>query len=128
MGLKENGINVTTERVIGAAVAVHRELGPGLLESVYQTCLCHELALRGVPFRPQVPLPIRYRGIHLDGGLRLDLIVNEEVIVELKSVDRMIPLYTAQVITYLRLSGFRVGLLINFNAPLLKDGITRLIR
>lgn len=113
---------------IDAAFAVHRALGPGLLESVYEACLCHELAKRGVPFRHQVVLPIIYDGVTLDAGLRLDFLVGEAVVVELKAVEKHNPLFEAQLLTYLKLARHRLGLLINFNMPLLKDGIKRIVR
>lgn len=103
--------------LIDAAFSVHRELGPGLLESVYEACLCHELSLRGVGFQSQVVLPIKYRGIQLDGGLRLDLVVENRLIVELKSVEKILPVHEAQVLTDLKLSNHRLGLLLNFNVP-----------
>ncbi len=124
-------IAAETERVatqvMDAAFKVHRALGPGLLESVYEICLCHELAKQNVPFEKQLSLPVVYDGIRLDAGLRLDLLVADVVIVELKAVERMSPLYEAQLLTYLKLSGKRLGLLINFNAPVLKDGFKRLV-
>ena len=120
-------LNEVSGQVVDAAFAVHRELGPGLLESVYEACLCHELTLRKINFRSQVALPVRYKGLKLEGGLRLDLLVAESVIVELKSVQRMEPVFEAQLLSYLKLTGFRVGLLINFNAPTLKDGIYRFV-
>ncbi|MGA2066262.1 MAG: GxxExxY protein [Thermoguttaceae bacterium] len=113
--------------VIDAAFAVHKTLGPGLLESVYEACLCHELSKRRVPFRSQVALPVVYDGVRLDAGLRLDLIAGEAVIVELKAVEKHNPLFEAQLLTYLKLTGHRLGLLINFNVPLLKDGIKRMV-
>jgi len=113
--------------VLDAAFAVHKALGPGLLESVYEICLCHELAKRAIPFRSQVALPIIYDGVRLDAGLRLDLLVAECVIVELKAVEKSNPLFEAQLLTYLKLTGHRLGLLLNFNVPLLKDGIKRLV-
>ncbi|HEY5313804.1 MAG TPA: GxxExxY protein [Pirellulales bacterium] len=113
--------------VIDAGMTVHRALGPGLLESVYEACLCHELSKRGVPFKRQVLLPVMYDGVRLDAGLRMDIWVEESVVVELKSVERMIPLYEAQLLSYLKLTGNRLGLLLNFNVPLLKDGIKRLV-
>ncbi|MBI3743221.1 MAG: GxxExxY protein [Chloroflexi bacterium] len=113
--------------IVDSAIAVHRELGPGLLESVYEQCLCHELAQRDVPWRSQVTLPIVYKGLRLESGLRLDLLVGDAVVVEIKSVDALLPLHEAQVLTYLRLSQRRLGLLINFNVRLLKDGIRRLV-
>lgn len=103
-----------TGEIIAAAVEVHRELGPGLLESAYHACLCHELALKNLHFRREVALPIEYKGIHLERGYRMDLVVEAKVAVELKSIDKLLPVHQAQLLTYLRLSGVRVGLLINF--------------
>jgi GxxExxY protein len=114
-----------TEAIIGGAIEVHRQLGPGLLESAYQACLCHELELRGIAFKDEVPVPLIYKGLSLDCGYRLDLLVADEVIVELKSVEQLLPVHEAQLLTYLRLTGKKVGLLINFNVPVLKDGIVR---
>jgi GxxExxY protein len=120
-------INEISGQVVDAAFAVHRELGPRLLESVYEACLCHELTLRKMSFRSQVALPLTYKNLRLEAGLRLDLLVAESVIVELKSVQRIEPVFEAQLLSYLKLTGFRVGLLINFNAPTLKDGIYRFV-
>ena len=120
-------LNQVSGQVVNAAFAVHRELGPGLLESVYEACLCHELTLQKISFRSQVALPVTYKNLRLEAGLRLDLLVAESVIVELKSVQRMEPVFEAQLLSYLKLTGFRVGLLINFNAPTLKDGIYRFV-
>jgi GxxExxY protein len=120
-------LNAITEQIIGAAMEVHRALGPGLLESAYATCLQHELALRGLAFKKEVDLPITYKGIKLDCGYRLDLIVMDQVIVEIKSVQLVTPIHEAQLLTYLRLTGFRVGLLLNFNVDVLRNGITRRI-
>ena len=114
--------------VVDAAFQVHTTLGPGLLESIYETCLCHELACRKVPFRRQVPVPVVYRDIRLDSGLRLDLLVDEELVVEIKAVEEHLPLYEAQLLTYLKLVDVRLGLLINFNVELIKHGIRRVIR
>jgi GxxExxY protein len=114
-----------TEQVIGAAIEVHRELGPGLLESVYEECLCHELGLRGLEFRRQVPLPVRYKGADLDAGCRIDVLVEDAVVVEVKAVERLLGVHEAQLLTYLRLANKKVGLLLNFNVPRLKDGIVR---
>ncbi len=111
--------------IIGAAIEVHRELGPGLLESAYEECLCHELSLRSLPFRRQVPLPLTYKGVRLDCGYRIDLIVANTILLELKAVEQTLPIHEAQLLTYLRLSGIKIGLIINFNVPVLKDGITR---
>ena len=115
-----------SEQVIGLAIEVHRALGPGLLESTYEACLCHELSEHGIPFARQIPLPVIYKGVRLDCGYRLDLVVAEELVVELKSVDKMLPVHHAQLLTYLKLSGFQTGLILNFNVPMLKDGIKRL--
>lgn len=112
--------------VVDAAYTVHRSLGPGLLESVYEACMAHELRKRDVGYRAQVSLPIIYDGERIDAGLRLDLLVGECVIVELKAVERTVPLYDAQLLTYLKLTGHRLGLLINFNVPVIKDGIRRM--
>jgi GxxExxY protein len=114
-----------TSNIIAAAIDVHRELGPGLLESAYQASLCQELALRGLPFRSQVELPVEYKGVRLDCGYRIDLVVDNRVLVELKSVERFVAVHEAQLITYLRLSRLHVGLLINFNVPALRRGILR---
>ena len=114
-----------TNGLIGAAIEVHRALGPGLLESAYESCLAHELTYRDIAFDRQVELPIEYKGHSGDCGYRLDLLVGGEVIVELKSVERILPVHEAQLMTYLKLSRKPVGLLINFNVPRLKDGIIR---
>lgn len=119
--------NQLTERIIGAAIEVHRALGPGLLESAYEECVCFELALTGLRFRRQVPLPVLYKGIKLDCGYRLDIIVEETVVIELKTVSQILPIHQAQLLTYLKLGGFRIGLLLNFNSPVLKDGIKRMV-
>jgi GxxExxY protein len=120
-------LNQVTEQIIGAAIAVHRALGPGLLESTYEACLVYELMQQGLKVEAQKPLPIVYREVKLDCGYRLDLLVEGTVIVELKSVDRLAPIHTAQLMSYLKLSGCKVGLLINFNETLLKNGIVRKI-
>lgn len=120
-------LNVLSGEVIGAALAVHRELGPGLLESVYQSCLIYELRQRGLEVAAEVTLPIHYRGRKIgETGLRLDLLVKDRLVVELKSVDKVQPVHLKQVLTYLRLANKPLGLLINFNEMLLKDGITRI--
>jgi len=121
----ENEKDPRTAAIIGAAIEVHRQLGPGLLESAYEQCLCHELHLRGLPFKCQVNLPVSYKGLQLDCGYKIDVIVNDEVIVELKSVERILSVHEAQLLTYLKLSGKRVGLLINFSSSLLTQGIIR---
>lgn len=120
-------LNKLTHEVIGAAIEIHRELGPGLLESAYRRCLGHELFLRGIPFEKEYPLPLEYKGIRLEAGYRPDLLVDGRVIVEVKSVQALAPIHDAQLLTYLRLGGWRLGLLINFNVIVLKDGIHRRI-
>lgn len=117
----------TTDAIIAAAIEVHRALGPGLLEAVYEQCLRCELEQRARVVRSQVDLPVRYKGILLECGYRIDLVVDEVVVVEIKSIESILPVHEAQLMTYLRLSGLRVGLLINFNVPVLKDGIVRRI-
>jgi GxxExxY protein len=114
-----------TDKIIGAAIEVHKVLGPGLLESAYQMCMEHESTLRSIPFERLVELPLNYKGIDLDAGYVIDLVYDKRVIVELKAVERIIPVHEAQLLTYMRLTGIRVGLLINFNVPVLKDGIYR---
>ncbi|MGE0423254.1 MAG: GxxExxY protein [Reyranellaceae bacterium] len=113
--------------VIGLAIEVHRALGPGLLESAYEECLCFELQQAGIPFRRQVPLPVTYKAVKLDCGYRLDLLVEERLVVELKTVERLMPVHDAQLLSYLRLGGYRAGLLLNFNVPVLKDGLRRIV-
>jgi GxxExxY protein len=117
-----------TERIIAAAIEVHRELGPGLLESAYEECLCRELAGMRLHFERQRELPIKYKGALVDGVYRVDLIIEGSVIIELKSVDALAKIHEAQLLTYMRMSGIGVGLLINFNVPVLKDGIKRFVR
>jgi GxxExxY protein len=115
-----------TEKVIGSAIEVHRVLGPGLLESAYEECLCRELNLRGIAFQRQIPLPVEYKGVKLDCGYRLDLIVQNEIILELKCVEHILPVHEAQLLTYLKLTDKRVGIIINFNvATLVRGGILR---
>ena len=116
-----------TSRVIGLAISVHRELGPGLLESAYEECLCFELKQSSIVFARQVQLPVWYKGIRLDCGYRLDVVVQGRLIVEIKAVDQLMPIHDAQLLTYLRLSGHKVGLLMNFNTTVLKDGIRRFV-
>jgi len=116
-----------TQEIIGAAIEVHRELGPGLLESAYEACFCYELRSRGISVECQVPLPVLFKGVRLDCGYRIDACVDDSVIVELKSVEELTDLHRAQLLTYLRLSGKKVGLLLNFNVPVLKDGIVRMV-
>jgi GxxExxY protein len=115
-----------TKEIIGAAIEVHRVLGPGLLESAYQACLCHELKLRNLTFVCEVPLPLEYKGPKLECGYRIDIVVDNRVIVELKSVEELTNLHRAQLLSYLRLSGKKIGLLLNYNVPVLKDGVIRM--
>lgn len=118
-------VNVLTGEIIGAAIEVHRHLGPGLLESAYLTCLTRELYLRQIPFKREVQLPLEYKGVHLGCGYRLDLLVGNAVVVETKSVECLNPIHEAQLLTYLKLGGWKVGLLLNFNVELLRTGIRR---
>ena len=117
--------NQITEAIIGAAIEVHRQLGSGLLESAYQECLAREFLLRNIPFEREIPVPVVYKGVHLECGYRLDFLVDKAIVVEIKAVDGIPPVYEAQLVTYLSLGGWHVGLLINFNVLLLKDGIRR---
>ncbi|KAF0223521.1 MAG: hypothetical protein FD176_1848 [Rhodospirillaceae bacterium] len=116
-----------TDRILGCAIEVHRTLGPGLLESAYEECLCYELTQAGIAVRRQVPLPVRYKQVSLECGYRMDILAEAQVVVELKTVEKLLPVHDAQMLTYLRLSGCRVGLLMNFNVPILRDGIKRLV-
>jgi GxxExxY protein len=135
MELEHRGHGGTTEEshsglsgmILGAALKVHSGLGPGMLESAYETCLCHELSRRGIRFRRQVEVPIEYDGFHIDCGFRLDLLVDECVIVEVKAVERLLPIHECQLLTYLRASRLRLGLLLNFNVSHLRNGIRRLV-
>jgi GxxExxY protein len=115
------------ERVIGLAIAVHRHLGPGLLESAYEECLCLELKEAGITFRRQVPLPVVYKSVRLDCGYRMDIVADNELVIEIKAAERLLPIHEAQMLTYLRLSGVRAGLLMNFNSVVLKDGLRRFV-
>jgi len=121
----DHRLNDLSGEIIGACIEVHRSLGPGLLESAYEECLCHELALREIPFERQVTLPVKYKGVKLDCGYRLDLVVDKRIVVELKAVESVTDLHRAQLITYLKLLDCRLGLLINFNVAVLKEGIVR---
>ena len=114
-----------TEQVIGAAIEVHKQLGPGLLESAYEECLCHELHLRGISFKRQVPLPVEYKGIKLDCGYKLDILVEDAVILELKCVEKVLPIHEAQLLTYLKMTGKKVGFILNFNVAVLSRGLVR---
>jgi len=119
-------VNELSGKVIGAAIEVHKILGPGLLESAYEECLCHELGLRAIRFERQKELPIEYKGTSLDCGYRLDIVVANRVIIELKACETLEAIHEAQLLTYLKLTGLKLGLLINFNVPVLKEGIRRL--
>ena len=120
-------INYLTGEIIGAAIEVHKALGPGLLESAYEECLSREFGLRQLHFKRQQAIPVEYKGVKLDCGYRIDFLLEDLVILELKSVDSLQPIHEAQLLTYLKLTGLKVGLLINFNVPVLKQGIRRLI-
>jgi GxxExxY protein len=120
--------NEITEQIIASAMDVHRHLGPGLLESAYEICLCHELKLREINFERQKKLPLEYKGMNLDCGYRLDLLVENQVVVELKTVEKILPVHQAQLLTYLKLLNVKVGLILNFNQALLKNGICRMVR
>ncbi|MEZ6046823.1 MAG: GxxExxY protein [Planctomycetaceae bacterium] len=120
-------VDLLAKNVVDSAFQVHRELGPGLLESVYQTCLCYELSLRKIKFEKELLLPVRYKQLQLESGLRLDLLIESSIIVELKSVEKVLPIHEAQILTYLKLTGCRLGFLINFNEVRIKDGIKRIV-
>ncbi len=120
-------VNELTWQIIGAAIEVHRVLGPGLLESAYEECLCRELTLKGIGFRRQHPLPLEYKGIKLDKAYQPDLIIEDTVVVEIKSVEVLHPIFEAQTLTYLRLGGWKIGLILNFKVEVMKNGIRRLV-
>jgi GxxExxY protein len=120
-------MNQLSSKIIGAAIEVHKTLGPGLLESAYEDCLCHELSIQGLLFEKQKPLPVVYKGKQLDCGYRLDIVVEKAVIIELKSCEKIEPIHKAQLLTYLKLSGLNLGLILNFNVPLMRDGIVRMV-
>jgi GxxExxY protein len=121
-------LNRISGEAVNAAMAVHSELGPGLLESAYMACLAHELTIRGLQLRTQMALPLVYRGIRLDAGYRIDVLVQQEVIVEIKAVEKLLPIHEAQLLCYLKLSQKRLGVIINFNSVHLRDGIRRMVR
>jgi GxxExxY protein len=125
-GAETQSFREITERVIGACIEIHRQLGPGLLESVYEECLCYELSVLGIRFERQKSLPVKYKNVNLDCGYRLDLVIEGKIILELKTVEQLLPIHEAQLLTYLKLSGLTLGLLINFNVPVLKNGIKRI--
>ncbi len=120
-------INQLSSKIIGAAIEVHRILGPGLLESAYEECICYELELRRIKFERQKALPIIYKGKRLDCGYRLDIVIDNKIITELKSIEKIEPIHKAQLLSYLKLSGQKLGLLLNFNVSVMKDGIVRLV-
>jgi len=126
VGLKEEA-DYLSNKVVGAAIEVHKYLGPGLLESAYEECLCRELTIQRLPFERPLPLPVDYKGARLDCGYRLDIVVNDLIILELKSIESLEPIHTAQLLTYLKLTRRWLGLLINFNVPVLKNGIKRVV-
>ena len=128
MGLIEHTTNPISERTLGAAIEVHRHLGPGLLESSYHTCLCRELELHGIAHQSQVTLPLEYKGIQIARGYVIDLLIEDALIVEIKSVDKLLPVHSAQLMTYMRLQRVPSGLLINFNVYTLLHGIRRILR
>ncbi len=121
------GRDPLSDKVIGFAIEVHRGLGPGLLESAYEECLCFELQSHAVPFQRQVSLPVVYKSVKLDCSYRMDVVVEDRLVVEIKTVEKLLPIHDAQLLTYLKLSGVRTGLLLNFNTPVLKNGIKRLV-
>jgi GxxExxY protein len=127
MGLIEHPTNPISEKAIGAAIEVHRHLGPGLLESTYHTCLGRELELRGIGYHSQVALPIEYKGIQIGRGYLVDLVVEDSLIIEVKSVDKLLPIHSSQLMTYMRLQGVSSGLLMNFNVAILPHGIRRIL-
>ena len=120
-------INQLSSKIIGAAIEVHKALGPGLLESAYEKCLCHELKLRGLSFDNQKSLPLIFKGEELDCGYRLDIVVDNAIILELKACEKIEPIHKAQLLTHLKLSGLRLGLVLNFNVPTMRDGIVRIV-
>ena len=118
-------LNELTEAIIGSAMEVHRTLGPGLLESTYEMCLCRELSIRGISFERQVPIAVEYKGVKLDCGYRADIVVDGMILVEIKAIDSLLAIHDAQLLSYLKLGGWKIGLLINFNVELLKNGLRR---
>jgi GxxExxY protein len=122
-----DGRDPLSGKVIELAIEVHRELGPGLLEDVYEECLCYELSQAGLAFQRQLPLPVRYKQVRLDCGYKLDVVVEQKLVLELKTVEKLLPIHDAQILTYLKISGIKTGLLMNFCTPLLKDGLKRFV-
>ena len=128
MGLVEHHTNSISERVIGAAIEVHRQLGPGLLESSYQICMCRELDLRSIVYRSQVELPLEYKGVETKRGYVIDLLIENNLIIEIKSVEKLLPIHSSQLLTYMKLQKLSAGLLINFNVETLLQGLRRILR
>ncbi|CAN5821769.1 GxxExxY protein [soil metagenome] len=124
---EESRLNQITEKIIGCAIEVHKGLGPGLLESAYEECLCYELNKNGLKFERQVPLPVIYKGVKLECGYRMDIVVENSVIVEVKAVENLIPVHEAQLLSYLKINNKKVGLLMNFHVPILKKGLKRIV-
>lgn len=120
-------INKLSSKIIGAAIEVHKALGPGLLESAYEECICHDLSSGGFSIERQKPLAVRYKGIKLDCGYRMDVVVENKIILELKSCEKIEPIHKAQLLTYLKLSGLNLGLILNFNVTVMRDGIARIV-
>jgi len=120
-------MNKLSSRIIGAAIEVHKALGPGLLESAYEECICHELSIGGLSLERQKPLAVRYKGINLDCSYRLDIVVEDKIILELKACEKVEPIHKAQLLTYLKLSGLHLGLILNFNVPVMREGIVRIV-
>lgn len=125
--MRKSNDDSLTNQIIGLAIEVHRQLGPGLLESAYEECLCYELKDHGIAFRRQVPLPIIYKSMRLDCGYRMDIVVDKSLVLELKTVEQLLPVHEAQLLTYLKLSELKIGLLLNFNTAVLKNGIKRMV-
>ena len=123
----ENERDPLTAKVIGLAIDVHRELGPGLLESAYEQCLCYELGQAELAFERQLPIPVVYKTVILECGYRLDIVVATKLVLEIKAIEKLLPIHDAQMLSYLRLGGYKVGLLLNFHSPVLKDGLRRLV-
>ncbi len=125
--MKENPLNNITDKIIGCAIEVHKGLGPGLLESAYEECLCYEFNQSGLKFERQVSLPVQYKGVKLNCGYRMDIVVENEVIVEIKAVEKLVPIHDAQLLSYLKMHNKKVGLLLNFHVPILKNGLKRIV-
>ena len=127
MSKSKEEIELIAKQLVDSMLAVHRELGPGLLESTYQACLAYELGARGIEVRCEVELPVKYKGLEIEAGYRIDMLVADCIVIENKSVQALVPIHEAQLLTYLMLSGCRLGFLVNWNVPLIKDGIKRMV-